>query len=223
MCSPHVMQVALRKRLRLPRPITARRCGSPGCGDCGGNVDTYGDHAAACPRTGLLAPGQGGGDGVGAGTVGGAVAVAHDGAWGPSRRSAPIGSQRLYTVLRWVSLCAAISPGSVADGGGKTQADSLPRARAGRPAEAGRARGRRGRLLEWRRAAVRQRYMIRLRASTVRQSAAAGWARRWWSVLSVGASSRWHHCPWPSAPRFGRLGLHAAGVSATVSPLPMRP
>ena len=29
---PPVMQVALRRRLRLPLPITARHCGSPGCG-----------------------------------------------------------------------------------------------------------------------------------------------------------------------------------------------
>ena len=31
-----VMQVALRRRLRLPLPITTRQCGSPGCG---GSVD----------------------------------------------------------------------------------------------------------------------------------------------------------------------------------------
>ena len=42
--SPPVMQVALRRRLRLPLPIAARQCGSPGCG---GSVDAYGDHALA--------------------------------------------------------------------------------------------------------------------------------------------------------------------------------
>ena len=39
---PPVMQVALRRRLRLPLPITTRHCGSHGCG---GSVDAYGDHA----------------------------------------------------------------------------------------------------------------------------------------------------------------------------------
>ena len=51
--SPEAMQVALRRRLRLPLPIASGRCGpSPGCG---GPVDLLGDHALACPRTGLLA------------------------------------------------------------------------------------------------------------------------------------------------------------------------
>ena len=75
-----------------------------------------------------------------------------------------------------------------ASGGGETQAGSLPRTRKGRPAEAGRARGRSGRPLEWRRIAVRQRSdpFARVPAPpTVRQAAAAGGARRWWSVLSV--------------------------------------
>eukprot|EP00439_Symbiodinium_sp_Y106_P083243 s600_g23.t1 len=51
--SPHAMQLALRRRLRLPLPLRPKRCGpSPGCG---GLVDVFGDHALACPRTGLLA------------------------------------------------------------------------------------------------------------------------------------------------------------------------
>ena len=51
--SPEAMQVALRRRLRLPLPIASGRCGpSPGGG---GPVDLLGDHALACPRTGLLA------------------------------------------------------------------------------------------------------------------------------------------------------------------------
>ena len=46
------MQLALRRRLRLPLPLRPKRCGpSPGCG---GLVDVFGDHALACPRTGLL-------------------------------------------------------------------------------------------------------------------------------------------------------------------------
>ena len=51
--SPQAMQLALRRRLRLPLPLRLNRCGpSPGCG---GLVDVFGDHALACPRTGLLA------------------------------------------------------------------------------------------------------------------------------------------------------------------------
>ena len=51
--APQAMQLALRRRLRLPLPLGPNRCGpSPGCGQ---QVDEYGDHALACPRTGLLA------------------------------------------------------------------------------------------------------------------------------------------------------------------------
>ena len=47
------MQVALRRRLRLALPLHSDRCGpSPGCG---AQVDAVGDHALACPRSGLLA------------------------------------------------------------------------------------------------------------------------------------------------------------------------
>ena len=42
----------LRRLLRLPLPVSARRCGPPGCG---GEVDAFGDHALACTRTGLIA------------------------------------------------------------------------------------------------------------------------------------------------------------------------
>ena len=50
---PQAMQIALRRRLRLPLPLCSSRCGpNPGCG---GAMDPYGDHALACPRTGLLA------------------------------------------------------------------------------------------------------------------------------------------------------------------------
>ena len=51
--APQAMQLALRRRLRLPLPLSPNRCGpSPGCGQ---QVDEYGDHALACPRTELLA------------------------------------------------------------------------------------------------------------------------------------------------------------------------
>ena len=47
------MQIALRRRLRLPLPRCPNRCGpDPGRGQ---SVDQHGDHAPACPRTGLLA------------------------------------------------------------------------------------------------------------------------------------------------------------------------
>ena len=50
---PQAMQLALRRRLRLPLPLRLSRCGpSPGCGKL---VDTFGDHALACLRTGMLA------------------------------------------------------------------------------------------------------------------------------------------------------------------------
>ena len=50
---PQSMQLALQRRLRLPLPLNPHRCGpNPGCG---GLVDGLGDHALACPRTGLLA------------------------------------------------------------------------------------------------------------------------------------------------------------------------
>ena len=47
------MQIALRRRLRQPLPLHGATCGpNPGCGAV---VDSLGDHALACPRTGLLA------------------------------------------------------------------------------------------------------------------------------------------------------------------------
>ena len=61
---PCKLRVALRRRLRLRLPIASGRCGpSPGCG---GPVDLFGDHALACPRTGLLARRRAGMDPSGA-------------------------------------------------------------------------------------------------------------------------------------------------------------
>ena len=51
---PDRMLIALRWRLRLPLPVAPHRCGAHGHGS-GAVVDAYGDHHAACPRTGLLA------------------------------------------------------------------------------------------------------------------------------------------------------------------------
>ena len=50
--APDLMHLALRRRLRLPVPITRAFCGGEGLR---GRVDTYGDHFERCPRTGLLA------------------------------------------------------------------------------------------------------------------------------------------------------------------------
>ncbi|CAE7584665.1 unnamed protein product [Symbiodinium natans] len=51
--APQAMQLALRRRLRMPLPLCHGRCGpAPGCG---AQIDRLGDHALACPRTGLLA------------------------------------------------------------------------------------------------------------------------------------------------------------------------
>ena len=48
-------QTALRRRLRLPLALADQRCGGGGNPGCGAVVDPYGDHRAACARSGLLA------------------------------------------------------------------------------------------------------------------------------------------------------------------------
>ena len=45
---PHRFQATLRRRLRLPLPVTEERC------TCGEPLDALGDHRAACPTSGLL-------------------------------------------------------------------------------------------------------------------------------------------------------------------------
>ena len=52
---PNLMHLALRRRMRLPLPLTRARCGGDGAPGCGAVVDNLGDHVLACPRTGLLA------------------------------------------------------------------------------------------------------------------------------------------------------------------------
>ena len=49
-----LMHVAMRRRLRLPLPLTALQCGAECRHGCGAEVDAYGDHHLACPHTGLL-------------------------------------------------------------------------------------------------------------------------------------------------------------------------
>ena len=46
---------ALRRRLRLPLALADHRCGGDGSAGCGAVVDPYGDHRAACARSGHLA------------------------------------------------------------------------------------------------------------------------------------------------------------------------
>ena len=53
--APDLMHLALRRRMRLPLPLTRARCGGGGAPGCRALVDNLGDHALACPRTGLLA------------------------------------------------------------------------------------------------------------------------------------------------------------------------
>eukprot|EP00435_Cladocopium_sp_Y103_P003690 s4199_g1.t1 len=53
---PRQMHLALRRRLRMPLPVTRHRCGAGSrVRGCGGLLDPYGDHALACPRSGALA------------------------------------------------------------------------------------------------------------------------------------------------------------------------
>ena len=51
---PEVMQIALRRRLRMPLPLGPGLCGQHGHG-CRRRLDPWGDHALACTRSGLLA------------------------------------------------------------------------------------------------------------------------------------------------------------------------
>ena len=51
---PARMQIALRRRLRLPLPLRPALCGSDEGPGCGGRVDPFGDHEAACSNSGRL-------------------------------------------------------------------------------------------------------------------------------------------------------------------------
>ena len=53
--APSLVHLALRCRMRMPLPVTQARCGGEGAPSCRAIVDDRGDHALACPRTGLLA------------------------------------------------------------------------------------------------------------------------------------------------------------------------
>ena len=48
-------QACLRRRLRIPLPLLHGTCGQVSGRGCRNRIDEYGDHLAACPRTGLLA------------------------------------------------------------------------------------------------------------------------------------------------------------------------
>ena len=87
--APDIMHLALRRRLRLPLPLTRARCGGEGAPGCRALVDNLGDHALACPRTGLLAR-RGfvpGGERARRQSCATAVAGQHHGTRGRSRRS----------------------------------------------------------------------------------------------------------------------------------------
>ena len=54
--APRLMHIALRRRLRWRLPLLQTYCGAgPQARGCGLTLDAQGDHAVACPRTGLLA------------------------------------------------------------------------------------------------------------------------------------------------------------------------
>ena len=209
---PQAMQIALRRRLRLPLP---GRCGpNPGCG---GVVDPYGDHALACPRTGLLAR----------------RAKVVERAWVRVAREA-VGAEGQVVPQQWLAHTTAagvpaddrrrldlVVYGATANGGALCCDATLvsPLTRTGHPhpcavevdgavlqvAERRKrctypelARGGPQKLVvlgseiggRWSTAA--QRFvcdLVRLRAlrapPAVRDAASSGWARRWWGALSV--------------------------------------
>ena len=53
--APDVMQITLRRKLRLPLPLAPATCGDRGAPGCALRSDALGDHPLTCPRTGLLA------------------------------------------------------------------------------------------------------------------------------------------------------------------------
>ena len=195
------MHVALRRRLRLPLPLTGRRCGAQGRHGCGAEVDAYGDHCHACPRTGLL-PRRG---------------FVVERAWVQVAREA-VGPEGRVVPQQWLAHTTApqvrtddrrrldfVVYGAMSTGEALCCDATLvsPPALASRPA----------------------------RPTPLRASAAQGWARRWWSVLSVAlqravacsALGVWSMPPLPGADDALPLGdvLDLASASAP-SRLPLR-
>ena len=182
------------------------RCG-PGPG-CGQRVDPLGDHALACPRTGLLARR--------AKTVERAwVRVARE-AVGPDGQVVP---QHCDATL--------VSPlrrtGQPQPGAAETDGSALRTAERRKHAtypELRRAGPQRLLVLgsevggRWNGEAARfVRDLVRVRAHrappAVRTAAAAGWSRRWWGMLAVAVqqavASTAPGCAWPAPPHPNRL------------------
>ena len=228
---PQAMQVALRRRLRLALPLCASRCGpNPGCGEM---VDALGDHALACPRTGLLARRakiverawvRVAREAVGAeGQVVPQQGLAHTTAPDVSSDD----RKRLDLVVYGGALCCdatLVSPltrtghpqpctvevdGAMLKAAERRKRSTYPELGRGpqRLVVLGSEIG--GRWNDGSQRLVRD--LVRQRAlrapPAVRSAAAAGWARRWWGALSVAiqlaVASTVLGRPWPAAPQQG--------------------
>ena len=190
--TPQAMLLALRRRLRLPLPLSPHRCGpNPGCGL---EVDALGDHALACPRTGLLAR----------------RAKVVEGAWLRVAREA-VGAEGQVVPQQWLAHTTA--PGVRPDdrrrldmvvyGATANTRSALLRRHACVAADPRRsptaARGYRRRRGATGRGApqadglprthMRRRDLVHLRAQrappAVRAAAAGGWSRRWQGIISI--------------------------------------
>ena len=164
-----MMHIALRRRLGLPLPLAARRC----------VVDEHGDHALACPRTGL-------------GQVVPQQWLDHTrtvDAWTSSSTGRPVGRgallrchARLAAGEGWhAALWCRRTRWGRALHGRAAQTSHLPRTRTGQRATPLRARLRGWGALERRGCASGCRAPAPLRAA-----AGIAWARRWWSAPAGG-------------------------------------
>ena len=261
--APDLMHVAMRRRLRLPLPLTALHCGAEGRHGCGAEVDAYGDHHLACPRTGLL-PRRG---------------FVVERAWVQVAREA-VGPEGRVVPQQWLSRTTAprVHPGDrrrldFVVYGATSNGEALccdatlvsPLTRAGRPVPGADAREGVALVAARRRKVARYpeltrggpqrlvvlaaevggrwsdecqqflRTLLRLRVQRapppLRAAAAQGWARRWWSVLSVAlqravASSAlgvWTMPPLPGAPDALPLGdVLDLAIASAPSRLPLR-
>ena len=261
--APDLMHVAMRRRLRLPLPLTALQCGAEGRHGCGAEVDAYGDHHLACPRTGLL-PRRG---------------FVVERAWVQVAREA-VGPEGRVVPQQWLSRTTApqVHPDDrrrldFVVYGATSRGEALccdatlvsPLTRAGRPVPGADARAGVALVAARRRKVARcpeltrggpqrlvvlaaevggrwsdecqqfLRTLLRLRVQRapppLRASAAQGWARRWWSVLSVAlqravASSAlgvWTMPPLPGAPDALPLGdVLDLAIASAPSRLPLR-
>ena len=215
---PEVMQIALRRRLRLRLPLGPATCGQEGHG-CGRRLDAWGDHALACPSTGYLAK----------------RAKLVERAWIAVCRDA-VGPEGHVVPQQWLTHTSA--PGVLASDrrrldlvvyGASSQSlalccdatlvspvtsEAVPHPRAEHTAGVALlirsfALGGGQRLCvlatdvggQWSRDAhelVRQLVRVRaLRAPALRACASAAWARRWWGILSVAVQHAAHRGCFP--------------------------